>query len=186
VRLFVAVYPSPAAIAHLADAVAALHVGRASGAGINARLAAPQTWHVTLAFIGEVADPDRAAEAVGAAVAGWELPIELAVHGGGTFGRGRFTVLWTGLAGGVPVLHALATVVRRRLRKARVPYDRKPLRPHLTIARPGDRLPADQIKADKASLSRYQGPSWPVTSVRLVRSEPGPRPAYHTVLDAAL
>jgi RNA 2',3'-cyclic 3'-phosphodiesterase len=182
-RLFVAVYPPPEALADLGTAVDGLAIARAAEQGINARLAARPLWHVTLAFLGdapETGGPDAAA-AVDRAVAGIERAPRLRIEGGGRFGRGRFTVLWTGLAGEVDGLKGLAGGVRRELRRARLRYDEKPLRPHLTLARPGDRLPADSLAADLATLAGYQGPEWTVDSVRVVRSYPGPHPRYETL-----
>ncbi|MEV0713517.1 2'-5' RNA ligase family protein, partial [Asanoa sp. NPDC050611] len=55
-RLFVAAYPSSEAVADLAAFVGALRVGQAAAAGTNTRLARPETYHLTLAFLGDVAD----------------------------------------------------------------------------------------------------------------------------------
>ncbi|MGH3738320.1 MAG: 2'-5' RNA ligase family protein, partial [Micromonosporaceae bacterium] len=49
-RLFVAVDPPRAAIEHLAAVVGGLHVARA-----GARVAASERWHITVAFLGDVA-----------------------------------------------------------------------------------------------------------------------------------
>ncbi|PZM97596.1 MAG: RNA 2',3'-cyclic phosphodiesterase, partial [Actinobacteria bacterium] len=96
----------------------------------------------------------------------------------GQFRPGKFPVPRPGLAGDVPALTTLAQAVRRELRRARLPYDRKPFRPHLTIARPGERVTADDVAADRALLADYRGPTWPVTEMVLVRSYLGPRPRY--------
>jgi len=185
-RLFVAVYPPAEAVRDVTAQVATLRIGTLAQAGVNVRLTRPETYHVTLAFLGEV-DPQRlpAAEAALArAVAAWRpkdgsrvLP-EVAFAGGGRFGRGAFTVLWIGLDGDVPALTRLAQLVRRELRRARLPYDHKAFRPHLTIARPGDRVAAEDIAADRETFAAYRGPAWPVTEVVLVRSYLGPRPRY--------
>jgi 2'-5' RNA ligase len=71
--------------------------------------------------------------------------------------------------------------VRRSLEKFKVPYDARPFTPHLTIARPADRLPPGQIAADRAALAAYRGAPWPVTRVELVRSVLGSPPAYHRI-----
>jgi 2'-5' RNA ligase len=187
--LFVAVYPPEPVAEDLAALVRTLEVGRAGAAGVNARLAPQTFWHVTLAFLGEVPEQRQAdvEKSVGEAVTSWSAradatdragPPVLQVGGGGRFGRGRFTVLWAGLRGDVTGVRALAAAVRRRLRRARLPVDDKPLRPHLTIARPGDRLPAEAVAADRAALEAYQGPQWIVDEVRLVRSHLGPKPRY--------
>jgi 2'-5' RNA ligase len=98
--------------------------------------------------------------------------------GGGRFGRGAFTVLWTGLDGDVEALRGLAGAARRSLKKARLPYDDRPWKPHLTIARPGDRLDRAAVDADRAALADYRGPTWPAAEMVLMRSHLGPRPSY--------
>jgi RNA 2',3'-cyclic 3'-phosphodiesterase len=179
-RLFVSVEPSAEAVAHLGSVVDALEVSRANAPGRSTRLASRDRWHVTIAFLGDVASDriDRVEAAVGRAVEGATGPFVVNFAGGGTFGRGRFTVLWTGLAGDVGGLRRLAERVRRELRRARAPFDAKPFRPHLTLARPGDRVERDLIAADVTTLSTYVGPVWTVDAVHLVDSQLGPNPVH--------
>jgi RNA 2',3'-cyclic 3'-phosphodiesterase len=258
VRLFLAVYPPPAACTHLGHAVDDLAVGRAAAAGTNARLTGRANWHLTVAFLGEVAEErlDDVESAVGRAVAQWHAGTapgrraDIAHHrhgdiapggradvapgrhgdtapgrngdtapgrhadaapsvradavpaprrhadtaprshadavpaprlrlaGGGRFGRGRFTVLWVGVRGDVDRLVALGRASRRQLRRARLSYDEKPMRPHLTLGRPGERLDPEAIKSDVAALDAYEGPWWAAEELVLVRSHLGPKPAY--------
>jgi len=193
VRLFVAVYPPADVVTHLSTLLSRLNLARpADGPGTSLRLAPPEQWHVTLAFLGDVPDGavSSAADAVElgvaeAAQAGPET-LDLRVAGAGRFGRGRFTIVWAGLHGDLDGLHALADSVRRQLRRARIPYDRKPLRPHLTLARPGDRLPGEALAADLAALDAYAGPPWSVGTVCLMRSQLGPVPRYDVVHRAVL
>ena len=179
-----AAYPPPAAGEHLARQLDRLAVMAAANRGVNTRPARPETWHVTLAFLGEVAEEraGRVPAAIQRAVDGWRDAAtgapELALTGGGTFGRGRFTVLWVGVDGDRELLGRLSRLVRRELRRDRLPYDDKPFRPHLTVARPGDRLDRAAVGADRAALAGYRGPTWRVESVELVRSHLGPRPRY--------
>lgn len=178
-RLFVAVYPPRHVVDDLAACVERLRVSQALRDGVNTRVAAPDNWHVTLAFLGDV--PDDRGDAAAAAVeraAALAAPFEARLTGGGRFGRGRFTILWVGMGGDVPALAELSKGVRRELKRARLAYDPKPLRPHLTIARPGDRLDRVAVEADRAALDAYEGPSWTVAEVVLMRSHPGPRPTY--------
>jgi RNA 2',3'-cyclic 3'-phosphodiesterase len=178
-RLFVSVEPPAEAVAHLGAVVDTLEVSRANAPGRSTRLASRDRWHLTLVFIGDVAS--RRVESAAAAVrraAEPTAPIDVNLAGGGTFGRGRFTVLWGGLAGDVGGLRRLAERVRRELRRARVPFDGKPFRPHLTLARPGDRVERDLLAADVATLSAYAGPVWTVDAVHLVDSELGPNPVH--------
>ncbi|HET8684610.1 MAG TPA: RNA 2',3'-cyclic phosphodiesterase [Micromonosporaceae bacterium] len=183
-RLFVAAYPPAPVADDLAGLVATLAVARAAAGGVNTRLVPAATWHITLAFLGEVPD-GRRPEVEGAletATARWRAghaePPVVRVQGGGRFGRGRFTILWAGLAGEVEALRALASAVRRELRRARLPYDGKLFRPHLTLARPGDRVPVDAVQADMAALRGHVGPAWRVGELRLMQSHPGPKPRY--------
>jgi 2'-5' RNA ligase len=188
VRLFVAVDPSAAAAAHLAEFVGGLQVARPAEPGRSTRLADPSRWHVTLAFIGEVepARVDPAGEALARAAVGATAPIRVRVAGGGRFGRRRFTVLWAALTGDVDMLATLADGVRRELRRARVPFDHKPFKPHLTLARPGDRLSGEQLRSDLTALDTYVGPEWTVDAVHLYSSELGPKPRYDRLATAAL
>ncbi|MEU6075931.1 RNA 2',3'-cyclic phosphodiesterase [Micromonospora sp. NPDC047074] len=183
-RLFVAVYPPPEAVGHLGEQVARLRVGAAAAAGINVRLADPANAHVTLAFLGDV-EADRLVDvesALGLAAEwsrdGRQAAPRLRLAGGGSFGQGRFTVLWVDLRGEVEPVLVLARLIRSRLRHARLPYDEKPFRAHLTVARPGDRVSPVDVAADVAALDGYEGPEWPAAELVLVRSHPGPRPSY--------
>ncbi|MFC7545239.1 2'-5' RNA ligase family protein [Plantactinospora sp. GCM10030261] len=204
-RLFVALYPPPAALDDLAAELARLRIGAATARGVNVRLPARDTIHITLAFLGDVDDDrlPRVRTALGRVAERWSAQRSQAVctspatlresggspsaaplirlGGGGRFGRGRFTILWVGLAGEVEPVRRLTAGIRRELRAHRLPYDQRPWRPHLTVARPGDRIPSKDVTADRAALDEYQGPLWPVTEMVLVRSHLGPRPVYHRI-----
>ncbi|MEV4411181.1 RNA 2',3'-cyclic phosphodiesterase [Catellatospora sp. NPDC049609] len=171
-RLFVAVFPPPVAVDHLATVVQGLAVGRA-----GARVGATDRWHLTLAFLGEV--PDESATAATLAVSAVDGPVgELCFRGGGKFGHGRSTVLWAGVDGDLAGLTRVTRAVRRELRARRLHPDDKRFTPHLTIARPGDRVPRPALAADIETLRQYAGPAWPVAELVLVRSELGPHPRY--------
>jgi 2'-5' RNA ligase len=205
VRLFVAAYPPPGVRDDLAGLVGDLSVGQPRERGRSVRLAPAENWHATLAFLGEVPDPqvdevrlalDRAVErwrtAADAGVpgvapdAGTRDAPQVQIAGGGTFGRSRFTTLWAGLRGDVEALSGVAEAVRGGLREARLPYDDKRFRPHVTIARPGDRITADELAADLAALQEYEGPMWTVGDIRLMRSHLGPRPTYERMHEVPL
>lgn len=183
-NVFVAAYPSAEAGDDLARRLADLQVTAAAARGVNTRLARRDTWHVTLVFLGQVAEERMVdvQEAIRRAVVGWRAAgsgaPELRLAGGGRFGRGRFTVLWVGVDGERTELGQLAKTVRRELKRDRLPYDDRPFKPHLTVARPGDRLDRAAVAADRAVLAGYRGPAWPVRTVELVRSHLGPKPWY--------
>jgi RNA 2',3'-cyclic 3'-phosphodiesterase len=179
VRLFVAAYPPESACDDLSTRLDGLAVSKAYADGVDTHLARRSIWHVTLAFLGEVADARAplAAEALERAAVG--PPVKLRLAGGGQFGRGRSTVLWVGVDG--DGLDGLALRVRHELRKAKISYDERPFRPHLTVARPGEQLDPAAVEADRSLLAAYEGPAWPVTEVLLMRSHLGPRPLYDRV-----
>lgn len=173
-RLFVAVDPAPYAIDELGALVSGLHVAQA-----KARVADPARWHITVAFLGDVpADRIPGVTSVLAAVAATSAPVDLRIAGGGTFNRGPGTILWAGISGDVERLAAIARRVRRELRQVRVHSDRKPYRPHLTIARPGVRVARELVKADVATLTAHTGPQWTSQDLHLMRSHLGPAPRY--------
>lgn len=127
------------------------------------RLTPIDRWHVTLAFIGEV--PAERLPEVERALGAVTVPKgnELRLRGGGRFGRGRSAALWAGVDGD---LGDLPEDVRARLRSADLPYDERPFTPHLTVAY------ADDV-AVRAALDGYAGPSWSLSELTLVRSDPG-------------
>lgn len=198
-RLFIAVEPPPAALDHLAEFAAGLGFVRA-----GVRVTARHLWHVTLAFIGEVPGDllpaavtalDRAAAAVRPSPVSTRRsgmrprPEPVAAEptarlaGGGRFGRGRFTILWAGVEGELGPLRRATT---RALRRGRLPYDDKPYHPHLTLGRPGDRIPREVVAADLVALAGYRGPSWTIGGLVLYRSHLGPNPVYEPVHTASL
>jgi 2'-5' RNA ligase len=188
-RLFVCVDPSPAAAADLGALVDGLEVARANVPGRSTRLAGRDRWHITLAFLGDVkvGRIDQAGEALDAAALAYGgAPPTIRFAGGGTFGRGGFTILWAGIGGDVADLRRLASAVRGELRRHRLPFDAKGFRPHLTIARPGTRVEAALLSRDVERLERYVGPEWTVEDMHLVASKLGPHPVYTTLHATAL
>jgi 2'-5' RNA ligase len=198
-RLFVAIYPPFEVIDHIARLVGDLR----TAAGADVRLAVPAEMHLTLAFLGEVEDAglpdvlaaltvaagtwrlsrqrdDRSDEPAGAArstpVGAGPAP-RLRLGGGGSFIGERSTVLWVDLAGDRLALLQLANTVRRELDRAGLPYDARPFRPHLTLARVRHPAPGT-VEADQTTLDRYAGPTWPMAEMVLMSSHLGPPPSY--------
>jgi 2'-5' RNA ligase len=177
-RLFVAVSPDAAARA----AAAAMQAEVRSLTTLDARWVAPESLHLTLAFLGSV---DEAAlpglrDALAVALAAVP-PFAVGLGGPGAFPSGRRPrVLWLGVERGAEGLAALAGVVRTALRSLRVGYDETaPFRPHLTIARV--RTP----RRDRALAERLARPAgtartvWEVRSVTLFESILGAAGARH-------
>jgi 2'-5' RNA ligase len=174
--LFVAVQPAHAALEHLEDAIDRIR---------NDPLARPLywqpagRWHVTMAFLGEASE----AAALTAAEVLDEIalsitPATIALAGCGAFGR---QILWVGVGGAGEsdevAFGAMAHVLQSALRGHGLPIERRPWRPHLTIARTrqADARPAARL------LEHYVGPAWPVVELMLVQSHGGPSPAHTLV-----
>jgi 2'-5' RNA ligase len=192
-RLFVAVLPPD----RLRRALAArLEI---SGRGDGVRWVPPERWHVTLCFVGEVADPDPVAAAL----------VEAVTASSHRWARGVRAVLgpattWLGGSGAlvVPVsgLDALAGVVSAGL----APWVADPDRPfigHLTIARAHRSRPSARAGVrrravvggggdpgpDEPLAGRRVSGSFEVGAVVLVASTVGRGPVVHRpVLEVSL
>jgi RNA 2',3'-cyclic 3'-phosphodiesterase len=168
-RLFVALEAPGQVVADLAAAVERVRADHP-----HLRWVPPDRWHLTLAFLGSV-DAGRVDELrvrlARAALRHRPVPLELA--GAGRFG-GR--VLWVGLRGGVADVARLAASVAAGCRRAGVPVEDRPYRPHLTVARGRDR--GTDLRPAVAALAEYAGPRWTAAEVHLVRSHLGPEVRY--------
>ncbi len=177
--LFVAIRPDAGAVEDLQHAIEPV---RRMPAADVLRWQSPSQWHITLAFLGEpdAAVADEVAERL-SDLSGWPPVRGLSLAGAGCFGR---QVLWIGAADddSLAGLRALQEAVPPRLRGSGATVDRRPWRPHLTIARArhGDARPAAAV------LDGYRGPRWDVDEVLLVRSSGGPHPEHRVAASVRL
>lgn len=112
----------------------------ARGHGLAAAWVRPEGMHLTLAFLGET-EPARVPGLLALAErsAGADFLLRTTRLGG--FPKDRAArVVWLGLQE-EPLLAEAAARLRAGLREAGIPFDGKPFRPHLTLARP--RMPVD-------------------------------------------
>lgn len=185
-RLFAALPLPDNAVADLAEVVSDLNIARRGAPSrpgaigrrpASGRLVRAANWHLTVAFLGEV-PVERCAETaeVVAAAARETAPMRLCVSGGGRFGRGRYSVVYAGLDGEVAALVDLVHRLRAGLIAGGLPVDQKQYRPHVTLARPGDRVTNQQAAQDLLTLRRYYGPSWTANEVVLYKSDFGKAP----------
>ncbi len=124
----------------------------------------PQGIHLTLKFLGEVAQ--ERAPAIGEAlraVAGEHAPFTLSVAGVGVFPElGAPRVIWVGLGGDLPAAGRLQDAIDAALLRLGFAREKRPFRPHLTLGRVkgagrGDWRPLLRRHAE-ASLGSFEAP----------------------------
>jgi 2'-5' RNA ligase len=184
-RLFAAVLPPTEAIDELALAVERL---RALPGTDRLRWTDRPGWHFTLAFMGEVEDGllPELHERLGRAARRTD-PFALRIHRGGRFGR---RALWVGAAGGLEKMSLLAERADAAARRTGIDMEEhRRYQAHLTIARSKG---GDDLRPYVEALGAFEGPSWEVTELALVRSNlpvsgvEGEQPRYETVGSWAL
>ncbi len=165
-RLFVALTPPGEVVEELRASTEALR-----RLVPDLRWTRPEQWHVTLAFLGEVADDvaDELARRLSRAAAR-HPPLSLLLGGGGRFGH---QVLWTRVQGDREGLRRLADSVRAAARRSRLPMEQRPYRPHVTLARADA---ATDLRPLVERLASWQGLPWVATRLYLVRSRLGAGP----------
>jgi len=183
VRLFVALVPPENAVEDL-DGFLAPRQEAPEASGM--RWTAPDQWHVTLAFMGDVADRhlDELVERLGR-VSARRAALDLTIAGGGAFPNvARAKVLYAGLDAdgrGADLRH-LAVGTRAAATKAGADAGGGRFRAHVTIARVG--RPFDVTRWVRV-LDAYRGPTWTADEVSLVQSHlgegPRRRPRYEVL-----
>jgi 2'-5' RNA ligase len=170
-RLFVAL-DLPAA---MKQTLAAL-----SGGVEGARWMPPETFHITLRFIGEVGRGEAAAvDATLAAIAAPAFTLKIA--GVGAFGQGRETrALWAGVERAEPLLH-LHRKIDRALAAHDLEPDRRKFAPHVTLARLKAPRP-EHVNAFLAHHAGFDGGRLPVTRFALFESFTGRTGAHYEQL----
>jgi 2'-5' RNA ligase len=178
VRLFVALAPPDDAKGELERALRPVYAAHP-----RLRWNRIEDWHITLAFLGEVAvDVVGALRPRLAEVAAAGRPVALDLRGAGRFDE---RVLWTGVGGDVEGLHALAVAVRGAIEDAGVEFADRPLQAHLTLAR-ARRDNLHGIAAAAGELAGFAGRRWSARRLHLVGSNVGrgPGPIHYRDVDA--
>ena len=222
-RLFTAVYPTEAALAHLDLALDSVFGGLTVGAGL--RWSPREQRHITLGFHGEVPeglveiylgsladlladladsystttaaalfpgnDTRSDQDAQGGRTSDGSGGFQMALAGAGVFG-GRS--LWVGVGEGLAPVQQLCRLVNEAAESVGIrPDQRAGSRPHLTLARACAKLATRKPRHRKGdppawqqpppdlglleglahALALYQGPTFQVTEVRVVKSTLG-------------
>jgi 2'-5' RNA ligase len=178
IRVFIALAPPDDAKEELARAL-----GHAYAAYPRMRWNRIEDWHITLAFLGElpVGVVPRLKQPL-ADLAAARRPLRLGLRGGGHFDE---RVLWSGIDGDLDGLHLLATEVRALVRECGVPFEGRPLRPHLTLAR-SRRADASSVVEAATGLAGFTGRGWSAERLHLVGSNigRGPGPIHYRDIEA--
>ncbi|MEA3202019.1 MAG: 2,3-cyclic 3-phosphodiesterase [Thermoplasmata archaeon] len=147
--------------------------------GADLKMAPESQHHLTLSFLGDVAE-DQAAR-MGALLdeaARGIAPFDLPLHGVGAFPNPRAPrVIWLGSMP-CPPLETLAARVRERL----PPDDAKPFAAHVTLARVQERGRVGALPQWLAEHAAFEHPPARVHAVRLYRSTLARGGALHDVL----
>lgn len=133
-RLFIAVRFSQPVMEMLKSVIRDL--GR-QGRG---NLTRPENLHLTCVFIGETGDAAGAAAAMREAAAC--PPFDISIGGSGHFGN----LYWVGIDKSRE-LENLAASLRQALKAHGLPFDEKPFKPHITVARRYEALTRPKIEA---------------------------------------
>jgi 2'-5' RNA ligase len=181
-RTFVAVFPSPRVVTALTEVCTRL---RPDLPGL--RWVAPGNLHFTLRFFGnltreEIARAKQVLDDTGSAGA----PFELELSGLGVFPNWRRPrILWVGSATGQARLEALARILERGFREARLGKADKPFVPHLTLGRWKDSRGVDVERARTACAELGTVGSFVVEEVKIMQSVLSAEGARYTPLHIA-
>ena len=133
------------------------------------RWTVPEQWHLTLAFLPEVADrnTDELLERL-SRVASRRSPLALQLAGAGAFPNpARAKTLWAAVEHDGEELMRLAGGVRAAGAKSGIAVGGGQFHPHLTLARLGH---AQDVTRWLRVLDSYAGPSWQASEVALIAS----------------
>jgi RNA 2',3'-cyclic 3'-phosphodiesterase len=173
VRTFVAVFP-PSEVRE-----ALYRAARDLPASNDFRPIGPEKIHLTLKFLGDVAEGDlsRVMHAL-EPVRERHEPFEVSTSGFGAFpSERRARILWAGVGEGSGPLRALARDVEDVLEPAGFEREGRPYVPHLTIGRARGRPVKLEDAGGSPSAHRFT-----VSAVDLVRSVPGEAGVTYSVL----
>src|SRR4051812_45970730 len=180
-RMFVALVPPDEVLEDLEEFLAPRHEAEP-----GFRWTVREQWHLTLAFMANVADrhlDDLLARLERGAAR--RTPFPLALAGGGAFpGPSRAKVLFAAVDAGAQgeELRRLATGARAAATKAGAAVDGGRFHPHVTLARIGRPVEASRWLR---VLDSYRGAQWRAEEVALIASHlgegPRNRPRYEVV-----
>ena len=186
IRSFIAIELSDEARAALADLQNRL---KAVAPAQVVRWAAPESIHLTLHFLGDVApnDVEKITELIQRAASTCP-PFDLTMGGLGCFPNTRRPrIIWASVSGQTETLLSLQQNLGEKLKEIGFTSEARPYAPHLTVGRVKDGLPQRQLTQLGQMLEREQSQvgqlaTLPVTKISLMKSELKPAGAVYTRL----
>ncbi|MFZ0611248.1 MAG: RNA 2',3'-cyclic phosphodiesterase [Desulfobacterales bacterium] len=154
---------------------------------LDVRWTAAGNIHLTLKFLGLI-DESRVENiaAVLAEAAHGFSPLLLAAKGVGVFpSPERARVIWVGVAGHLPELMALQSLLAKRLAAIGFPQEGRPFTGHLTLGRVKKKIAASRVRAALDAGRDFSSDSFMVDRVVLFKSELRPTGAVYTELHQA-
>ena len=172
IRTFVAIFPPQDVREALFRAAQNLHASR------DFRLVGQEKIHLTLKFLGDVAEQDldtikKALQPLGES----HDPFDVSTSGFGAFpSEQRASILWAGIEQGSEHLSTIAEEVETLLTPAGFERENRPYLPHLTLARARSRRTKLDTPEPPPTL-RFK-----VSGINLVKSAPGEKGVTYSTL----
>jgi 2'-5' RNA ligase len=181
VRAFIAIPPDPQWVAAAAPLAARLRVELP-----RASWTRPDAWHLTLKFLGEVSEEDADRFAAELAPLAASAHAGALPHGGAMLlppGR-RARVLAAGFAPSETgaALEGLAGRADAAAERIGVERERRPFRPHVTLARVREPWPTRSLDAFREAVDGARLPAYRCAACVLYSSRLNPAGAIHTPL----
>jgi RNA 2',3'-cyclic 3'-phosphodiesterase len=157
----------------------------------DVRFVGPESFHITLKFLGETSQAERIKVALREVHC---RPFQVSFRGYGFFpGAKNARVFWAGIEAG-PELQQLSAAVDAAMLPLGFEREKGPYRPHLTLARSGSGRPAkmrgdrpnDNFAGLNSKLSKFPAPEFGTMTARefyLYESKLSPRGAQYTKIE---
>ena len=147
----------------------------------------PESIHLTLKFLGEIAEADleRVYDAMAASLQ-IVRPLSLHAKGVGVFPTvKRPKVLWVGIGGELESLKKIQAELENNLEKIGFPKEKRPFNAHLTLGRVKGKIDSRKLAGAMREFSDFTTESFSAEEIVLFKSDLKPSGAVYTRLRTA-